>query len=51
MLPGRSKPAFRRIPPSVETGPSTCGAQGADGEIHAEISNLVRSALGPGQPG
>jgi len=36
---------FRRIAPSVETGPSTCGAGRAGSAHHADIHKLVRPAF------
>ena len=39
------KTRFRRIAPSVETGPSTCGAGRADSAHRAAIDKLVRPAF------
>ena len=39
------KTRFRRIAPSVETGPSTCGAGRADSAHRADITKLVRPAF------
>ena len=45
-VPSKSvKTRFRRVAPSVETGPSTCGAGRADSAHRADITKLVRPAF------
>jgi len=39
------KTRFRRIAPSVETGPSTCGVGRADSAHRADVHKLVRPAF------